>query len=366
MEKLSYKLEATYLDKYMDAKNSGQSGLDTMIEKIIVEFLIPQSRLVEANAWLEPIEDSKLSARIKQEIAKAESVSNIAVIKRLPKNKDWVNADIFEKIKTTNDQQYHYNRLICYLNINQSLLDDRDDIFECRNEWITYMSYSTYGLDAKSAIVEAGIEFTTLAMAWNDYIEYILLPDKFVEIEGTQEPEKPIHQTSNYITVEKAYSNYPDTISYLKEHSPQILNEKYLMNFFSFTKILGSQEEILITDQHLCFLPGKKKGWLVGSSNFLPINSITEVSVGSEYHIEHQGFVSTESAYWTVTFQTSNFQSFTRYLYLGKNENEMNRNKPEVGQTLQRLGQIFELVEGNSYTSTGGYTTSFGYGWWIN
>ena len=26
----------------------------------------------------------------------------------------------------------------------------------------------------------------------------------------------------------------------------------------------------------------------------------------------------------------------------------------------------FQLVQGDSFTSTGGYKTTFGYGWWIN
>ena len=93
--------------------------------------------------------------------------------------------------------------------------------------------------------------------------------------------------------------------------------------------------------------------------------SIAQISVGSEDHVEYQGITSSQSFYWTLTFETTNFQTFTRYLYLGKNEREMKQNRPALGQQLQRLGQYFDLVEGDSYTSSGGYTTSFGFGWWV-
>jgi hypothetical protein len=51
---------------------------------------------------------------------------------------------------------------------------------------------------------------------------------------------------------------------------------------------------------------------------------------------------------------------------LGKNESEMNQNRPEVGRIIQKLSEFFELTEGESYSSNGGYTTSYGYGWWMS
>ena len=137
------------------------------------------------------------------------------------------------------------------------------------------------------------------------------------------------------------------------------------MNFFGDIKILGASEEILVTDNYLAFLPAKKKGWSASPGVIVSRDSISQISVGSEDHVEYQGITSSQSFYWTLTFETTNYQTFTRYLYLGKNEREMNQNRPALGQQLQRLGQYFDLVEGDSYTSSGGYTTSFGFGWWV-
>ena len=107
-------------------------------------------------------------------------------------------------------------------------------------------------------------------------------------------------------------------------------------------------------------------GWNVGAGYVINRSSVSQVSVGSEFHTEYQGITSTDLTYWTLTFETTDFQQFTRYLYLGGNEREMNQNRPILGKNIQKLGEFFQLVQGDSFTSTGGYKTTFGYGWWIN
>ena len=363
MVAVNYKVEEQILQKYMDAKNNGEDGLDQQIQRIITDFLVPQKRFVEADAWLKPLADEKMQSTLKILIANSESESDTPKLDRLPKNKDWTKSDIAHGSKTTHDQQYHYDRIVAYLNHEKQMIDDRDDIFECRNEWITYMSYATWGDTTESTMGARGCLFTTLATAYNDYIENILLPNKFVAIESTA-PEHP-KQVSHSATVEKAYSQNPDAIKYFSQYHPALLKEEFSMNFFGDTKILGSEEEIVITGNFVAFLPSKKKGWSVGPGIIVNRANIAQISVGSEDHIEYQGITSTESFYWTLNFETTNFQSFTRYLYLGKNEREMNQNRPALGSLLQKLGQQFDVVEGDSYTSSGGYTTSFGFGWWV-
>lgn len=363
MSKVNYKEEFDFLQKYMDAKNSGGTGLDQMIETIISKYLIPQQRLIEANSWLVPIEDSKISSKLKLAVAQAESESNLPEIKRIPKNKNWLEVDLSQASVKTDDQQIHYDRFIAILNLRKTMSEDRDDVFECRNEWISYMAYSAYGTDDEHKLADLGFRFTTIAMAYHDYIENILLPNKFVELSSDIDEEES--QSNALNTVENAYANSPETIEYLKKNHPQILKDGFLTNFYCYTKILGSEEEVMITDSYVAFLPAKKKGWSAGIGHIINRSSITEISVGSEYHIEHQGFTSSESAYWTLTFATNNYQTFTRYLYLGRDEREMNQRRPALGNTLQKLGNYFPLVEGDSYSSSGGYTTSFGFGWWV-
>lgn len=365
MTAINYAEEQQVLQEYMDAKNGGGSGLDQMIENIITKYLVPQKRLVEANTWLSPIGDEQLLAKLKVLVANEELNLDTPKLKRLPKNKDWVDADIAHAAQKTDDQQYHYDRMIAYLNHEKVMLDDRDDVFECRNEWITYMAYATWGDTKDSKLGAVGCTFITVATAFHDYVENILLPNKFVEFESAEpEPEQPV-QRGSATTVEQAYAQNPETIKYLTDHHPGLLKDGFCMNFFGDIKILGASEEIVVTDNYLAFLPAKKKGWSAGPGVIVSRASIAQISVGSEDHVEYQGITSSQSFYWTLTFETTNFQTFTRYLYLGKNEREMNQNRPALGQQLQRLGQYFDLVEGDSYTSSGGYTTSFGFGWWV-
>lgn len=363
MAAIDYKKEQDYLQKYMDAKNNGEDGLDPMIEHIITKYLVPQKRLIEAETWLKPIGDKSLLSKLKVLVAKEKAKLDLPKLNRLPKNKKWVNSDIAHASETTDDQQYHYDWIVSYLNARQTMLGDRDDVFECRNEWITFMSYSTWGETESSQVGQLGCLFTTLATAYHDYVENILLPNKFVKFESEAAVETQAVSSQN--TVESAYAQNPEAIKYLTEHHRALLQDGFCMNFFGFTKILGALEEIIVTDSYVAFLPGKKKGWSVGPGSIVDRATVTQVSVGSEDHIEYQGVTSSESFYWTLTFETTNFQRYTRYLYVGRSEEEMNQNRPQLGSLLQRLGQYFELVEGDSYTSSGGYTTSFGFGWWV-
>ena len=363
MATVDYKEEQQVLQEYMDAKNGGGTGLDQMIENIITKYLVPQKRFVEANTWLSPIGDEQLLAKLKVLIGNEELKSEALKFKRIPKNKEWIDADIAHEIQKTDDQQYHYDRIIAYLNYQKVMLKDRDDVFECRNEWITFMSYSTWGDTRESKFGASGCLFTTMATAFNDYVENILLPNKFVEVEIST--PVALNQAGSRTSVEQAYAQNPETIKYLTDHHPGLLKDGFCMNFFGDIKILGASEEIVVTDNFLAFLPAKKKGWSAGPGVIVSRASIAQISVGSEDHVEYQGITSSQSFYWTLTFETTNFQTFTRYLYLGKNEREMNQNRPALGQQLQKLGQYFDLVEGDSYTSSGGYTTSFGFGWWV-
>lgn len=351
--------EEAIVDLFVDIKEDGGGG-DHLAARLITEHFLPQARFIEANAWLEVINDSKLQSKLKKQVAESEESTDMPQILRIPKNKTWVNADVLNPAVKSSDQQSHYDRTLAMANIQQSMLDELDDVIECRNEWISWVAKNSYcgGLNEK------GAHLNTLAMAYRDYIENILIPDKFVETENhriVNELNKPKHPS-----VEAAYVNYPDTISYLKEHHPAILNDGYVMNFYCQIKIMGAEEEVLVTDNYIAFLPSKKKGWGAGDGIVINRQNINEIAVGSEYHTEYQGLLTKDSAYWTLTFETNNYQQFTRYLYLGKNESEMNQNRPKLGNTIQILGELFNVVQGDSFTSTGGYRTTFGYGWWIN
>ena len=106
MTAIDYAVEQEVLQEYMDAKNAGEDGLDQKIENFITKYLVPQKRLIEANTWLTPISDEKLLSRLKLEIANAELTLDAPKLKRLPKNKEWIDSDIFQPVTSPETIEY--------------------------------------------------------------------------------------------------------------------------------------------------------------------------------------------------------------------------------------------------------------------
>ena len=346
--------EEAIIDKYVEIKDVANGEL--LIVKLITKHFLPGNRFEEARSWRNALEDKDLKSQMDREIKEAVKTGITVSISRMPQNTDWFETSPDGEAKKTNDQQYHYDRTVSYLNETQEMLDEVDDVEICRNEWITFVARNSYaaGMREKGATIE------TLSMAVSDYIEMILLPDDFVEVVDAA----PVQQKSA-LSVEKAYENRSDVVSYLSSHFSQILKDGFLMNFYCQLGVGGKSEEIIVTDSCVVFLPGKLSGWGAGEMQVVNRESISVISVGTEFHTEYQGITSHSETYWTLTFETTDYTEFTRWLYLGKNEREMNQNRPELAKTLDSLQNYFELEQGDSFESSGGYTTSFGVGWWV-
>ena len=144
-----------------------------------------------------------------------------------------------------------------------------------------------------------------------------------------------------------------------------MLKDGFLMNFYCQVGVAGKTEEVIVSDSFVAFLPEKRSGWGAGEMQAINRGSVSVISVGTEFHTEYQGVSSRSETYWTLTFETTDYTQFTRWLYLGKNEKEMNQNRPDLAKVLDRLQNYFDLEQGESFESSGGYTTSFGVGWWV-
>lgn len=350
---MDFKAELAIIEKYVEIKDAGDG--DPLIIELITKYFLPQNRFEEARSWRNAIETKELKSEIDLVIKSALKSSKTSPVSRMPQNEDWMEMDLSTAAVESDDQQYHYDRTLAYANSAQSMSNDVEDVRECRNEWITFFMQGAYdgGLGKK------GAQMNTLAMAFSDYIELILLPDEFVEMAGEESAALP--ETS----IETAYSyKDPKSFSYLAEQFPSILKELYITNFFCQLGVGGKQEEVVVTNLHIAFLPEKKSGWGAGESNIINVSDISSITVGSEIHTEYRGLTSQTDAYWTLTFNLNNYTQFTRWLFLGRDEKEINQNKPAYGRALDTLGSYFELLEGDSFESTGGYQTSFGVGFW--
>lgn len=346
--------EKAIIDKYVEIKDSG-AGEDLMLE-LIEEHFIPQRRFEEARSWKSAIRDKSLKVKADELLKKALKSSRVVPISRIPQNDEWSDESPVGQAHDSEDQQYHYDRTVSWSNATKLMLDDIEDVKVCRNEWITFMARHAFegGLEGK------GAEFDTISMALSDYIEFILLPGNFFSDESNTAPSE-----SKGMTVEDAYDSRPEIITYLSTNAPQVLSASFWLNFFAQTATDGAVEEVIVTDKYLVFVPKKKTGWSAGKLSIVPTASITSISVGSDFHTEYQGLTSKSQTFWTLTFVTDQYQQFTRWLYLGGNEQEMNQNRPQLGRTMEKLGEHFELLQGDSFQTSGGYTTSVGFGFWV-
>ena len=351
---MDFVAEEALIDKYVEIKDSGQG--EPIIVELITKHFLPFNRFEEARSWRNAILDKELKNQVDAEIKEKLKTGKIVSVSRMPQNVDWIETSPFGPADTTDDQQYHYDRVISYFNTTADLLDDIEDVKVCRNEWITFVARNmfTSGMQKRGALME------TLCMGLSDYIEMILIPNNFIEVEESHASQHPPQSP-----IEKAYANRPDVVSYLQSHAPALLKDEFLMNFYCQLGIGGKGEEIIVSDSYVAFLPRKLSGWGAGEMQVIQRDSISSISVGTEYHTEYQGITSYSETYWTLTFVTNNYAQFTRWLYLGRNEKEMNQNRPIHGKTLDRLQDYFDLEQGDSFQSSSGYTTSFGVGWWV-
>jgi len=350
---MSFEAEDKVVDQYVEVKETQDT--DELVTTLIKKYFIKGNRFEEARSWKSVIADKAKLKEINEEIRKASKNNPSANIVRIPHNEDWVNESAAKPAHASDDQQYHYDRTVSYCNATKMMLDNIEDVKVCRNEWITFMS-KRFISDLKNKRANHNV----LSMALSDYIEFILLPNKFIHTNTNSTP------APSYSTVEKAYASRHEVVDYLQDEAPAVLQEKYLLNFFCQTGTVGAKtDEIIVTDNHILFVPEKKSGWGAGDFGCIPISQISSVAVGSEVHTEYQGITSKTMNFWTLTFVTTQYTEFTRWLYLGKNEAEMNKNRPIHGKTLDRLSEFVTLTQGDSFQSSGGYTTSLGVGFWV-
>jgi len=361
--------EDILIDQYVDLKDK-QDSSDLMLE-LITKYLIPEGRFEEARSWRDAITNQEIKHEAAELLRNALKNVKLSSISRLPQNKDWYLASPAGHPEKTDDQQYHYDRTVSYSNASKAIIQYLDDVKICRNEWITFVTKGAY-----KSLKEYGAEIDTIAMGISDYIEFILIPDQFYFFtegdstptigSGIEETTSPEAQPVKLNPVRNAYGNQPEMVDYFQTHFPQLLDDGFVQNFFVSTAVVGGKdEEILVTQNYLAFIPGKKSGWGAGDLNVIDRSTVDHISVGSEVHTEYQGLISKTQSFWTLTFATNQYTQFTRWMYLGKNESEMNVNRPKLGKTLDVLSGNFELVQGDSFQTSGGYTTSVGFGFWV-
>ena len=239
---MDFTAELAIIDKYVEIKDVGNG--EPLIVELITKYFLPGNRFEEARSWRNALKSKDLKSQMDKEIKEAVKKGTTVSISRMPQNTDWFETSPDGEAKKTDDQQYHYDRTVSYLNQTQDMLDEVDDVEICRNEWITFVARNAYTAGMK----EKGVTMETLSMAVSDYIEMILLPDAFVGVE-----EVVAVQGTSALSVEKAYESRSDVVSYLGTHFPQMLKDGFLMNFYCQVGVAGKTEEVIVSDSFVAF-----------------------------------------------------------------------------------------------------------------
>lgn len=354
-----FTIEEALIDKYVEIKDVGQGG--PIAVELIKNHFMPQGRIEEARSWRNALADKALKAEIDPLIKVQASKSKSSTISRVPQNKDWQETSFYGRSETTDDQQYHYNRTLGYMIHSREMENDAEDVAVCRNEWITFVARNAYS----GGLESVGAEFDTIAMAVSDYVEMYLLPGNLPSLQAESRATSNVQQRMP--TVAEALKGREDIINLLNSKYPSVLKASFISKIPEATSSVdgGQKQEILFTDHGIIFMTKQRRQGLTGESQFIPIAKISNLEVGSENHTEHAGFTSTNTDYWIFTVNTTDYQSYSRWLYLGSSESEINANRPFHMRALEPVGKFFGIEQGDSWQSSGGFQSSIGYGFFF-
>ena len=96
---------------------------------------------------------------------------------------------------------------------------------------------------------------------------------------------------------------------------------------------------------------------------FIPVDQVSELEIGSDTHTEYAGMTSKTTHFWILKVNNVNMQSYSRWLKLGTTEAEINSQMPRLGAAVKCINLYYDVTQGDSWQTSGGYTTSYGFIW---
>jgi len=346
--------EQSLIDEYVNSKYANQVlslKCEEIAEILVTQFFIPQRRLEEAKSWSHALPNGSTRERLISQTQLAINQFGSTGVQRVPNNAKWVNTSATEKALKTDAQQYHYDRTMSFMVLSKTLSEDLEDVAVCRNEWITFQARIFF-----SGLGEFGAELNTLAMVVSDYIDYFLIQKK--PAEATPQPtlvRPSLSKLSNYLVQNQKLKKLLSSDSRVAG----LLDSGVLAHFsYAGTSRGDSSEEIFFTDAGVLFAGKRGKDFY-----FTPRQLVSSITVGSEDHIQYQGLSSSRFFYWILTINTTQYETYTRWIPMGATENSINASRRMFGPQIELISKFYDVDEGPSWHSSGGYTTS--YGWYF-
>lgn len=95
-------------------------------------------------------------------------------------------------------------------------------------------------------------------------------------------------------------------------------------------------------------------------------DAVIDIGLGDSNHYEMSGFVGRGTDYLTLTLSLTNGSSFTRHMFLGHSESQINERLRDIKGFIDALvANDWPISEGPGYRSEGGYQRTFSYGFGV-
>jgi len=153
--------------------------------------------------------------------------------------------------------------------------------------------------------------------------------------------------------------NDAKAIATIKSIAPRLLDDVAVAAF----KI--GKEWLIFSDASVAivsdpgFFGSKAKGFVMHQAR----NDVSLIEIGNKQERIYQGTTHVDSYSWTLRVLCRDGSIYTRELYLGTSEADINQNRRYWSRTLNKIATAYPLsTDGGSISVTSGYTLSFGIG----
>ena len=147
------------------------------------------------------------------------------------------------------------------------------------------------------------------------------------------------------------------------------VNKDEVLSFYLVSPKLAdyptAEEYLVITKERLGLF---RKGGFMRDEVALAFSKddIIDIGLGDSNHYEMAGFVGRGTDYLTVTISIANGTTYTRHMFLGHSEAQINERLQDIKRFIDALVvNNWPISEGPGYRSEGGYQRTFSYGFGV-
>ncbi len=368
---------AALLDQFAVTKKFKDK--DQLAEKIIREFLIPQGRFAEAWLWVQemitgPNDKAKILSAIPQQKSRQ--------IWRLP-NWDYLESLEWQSLPITERKEVElYGATLAQCEESKAFSADKSAMKYQPQLHISRAVTNISDVWEGEPDLPDERAISAIAYAIIDYVEFGLLKGKKKLSPSDADYAKSAAKEAKLQAEHDAYLKKLEeeaaaTRARTKELQKQARDLAEGISKYAGSVIRAEGGEQLRNEVLAVFdVANSKKSFKVEQSiifcqskfymngRWHSRSAMSALSVGSQVHTEYSGISSSTTEYLVLTVQMKDYTSYNFWITLGRGQAEINQHFPPVMRKLEKMAQVYLVQQGDSWQSSGGYTTSYGVGFW--